>query len=231
MSAKTLPSENSTLGEWVFERILDMIYNGELPPGSALNEVTLAARFEVSRGPIREAVRRLQGVQLVTREPFAKARVVKLSTRAIADLYEMREALEGYACRLATERMSDQEIAELIAALEAARQDYIRDGQQQPLSQFDFHFSIIRGSANERLFSTLYGDLYHLLRMMRRIKGHVPQRKHNAYKEHWQIVRAIKARDADLAESLMRAHIRSAATHTVTDEPTESQTLLKITPK
>ncbi|MBS7543829.1 GntR family transcriptional regulator [Ancylobacter oerskovii] len=208
-------SEASTLGERVFEQMLDMIYRGDLAPGSVVNEAALAVRFQVSRGPIREAVRRLQGIQLVTREPFAKARVVKLSRQALADLYEMREALEGYACRLVTERMSDQDLAELIAALETARQDYLRDGQPESLSDFDFHSRIIRASGNARLISTLYGDLYHLLRMMRRIKGHVPQRKHDAYSEHWQIIRAIKARDADLAESLMRAHIRRAAAHTM----------------
>ena len=109
-----------TLGEEIFGRILDLIYSTELAPGMVVNESVLATRFGVSRGPVREAIRRLQGIQLVSREPFLRARVVSLSAQAILELFQMREALEGYACRLAAQRMSEAEIDALIADLEAA---------------------------------------------------------------------------------------------------------------
>ncbi|MBL8587969.1 MAG: GntR family transcriptional regulator, partial [Methylobacteriaceae bacterium] len=110
-----------TLGEEVFQSILDLIYACELAPGMVVNEAALALRFGVSRGPVREAIRRLQGVQLVTREPFMRARVVSLSRRAVAELFQMREALEGYACRLAAESMSEADVDALIGELEQAR--------------------------------------------------------------------------------------------------------------
>jgi DNA-binding GntR family transcriptional regulator len=201
------------LSERVFGQMLDAIYQGRLPPGSIINEVTLAQEFGVSRGPVREAVRRLQGIQLVTREPYVKARVVALSGQSALELFQMRMALEGVACNLATRRMSDAEIAALSSELERDRQLQL-DGNRTDMPRvFDFHERIVHASGNQRIINALCGDLYHLLRIYRRHSGTVLERKHDAYAEHWQILRAIKARDADLAESLMRSHIGRAAQH------------------
>jgi DNA-binding GntR family transcriptional regulator len=209
-------ADSGTLGERVFEAILDLIYTGELAPGSRLNEAALALRFGVSRGPVREAIRRLQGTRLVTREPFVKARVVQPTRGDTQNLFEIREALEGYACRLASQRMSDADLQSLASELERERRAYAAGGVPESIANFDFHERIALASGNERLQSTLFGDLYHLLRLTRRLAGHVPTRKDAAYVEHWEIVRALQARDADLSESLMRRHIRGAATHIIT---------------
>lgn len=204
-----------TLGDEIFGRILDLIYNCELEPGMVVNESVLAARFGVSRGPVREAIRRLQGIQLVSREPFMRARVVSLSPQAILELFQMREALEGYACRLATQQMTDEEVEALLADLESAHAGATpRDG-----TRFDFHERVVRGSRNSRIIDSLCGDLYHLLRIYRRISGAVPERKELAFAEHWQILRAIKARDAALAESLMRSHVERAGRHVLAQVP------------
>lgn len=212
-----------TLGDEVFERMLELIYACQLPPGAVINESALASRFGVRRGPVREAMRRLQGIQLVSREPYFKARVVMLSPEAIVELFQMREVLEGFACRLAAERMSDAEIAKLAADLEAAR----RKALNEPVSvdhaqRFDFHECIVRASRNNRIIDALCGDLYHLLGICRRQSGGVPERKGAAYAEHWQILGAIKNRDGDLAESLMRSHIGRAAQHILDHMAAES---------
>lgn len=205
---------SETLGDEVFSRILELIYSTELAPGMVVNELALASAFGVSRGPIREAIRRLQGIQLVSREPYMRARVVSLSTEAILQLFQMREALEGYACRLAAKHMSDEAIAALIADLEEAHRL-----SAPPERRFDFHERIVRGSGNDRIIDTLCGDLYHLLRIYRRISGAVPERKELAFAEHWQILRAVKMRDADLAESLMRSHVERAGRHVLDQVP------------
>jgi DNA-binding GntR family transcriptional regulator len=205
---------SETRGDEVFNRILELIYSAELAPGMVVNELALANRFGVSRGPIREAIRRLQGIQLVSREPYMRARVVSLSTEGILQLFQMREALEGYACRLAARGMSDEDIAALIADFEA-------DHRCPPTGEkrFDFHERIVRASGNRRIIDTLCGDLYHLLRIYRRISGAVPERKELAYAEHWQILRALKMRDGDLAESLMRSHVERAGLHVLNQVP------------
>lgn len=203
------------LADVVFDRVLDAIYQGRLAPGSVINEVALAQEFGVSRGPVREAVRRLQGIQLVTREPYIKARVVTLSAESALELFQMRMALEGVACNLATRRMSDEEITQLLVELEQDRQRRLAaasSGAPAP-RVFDFHERIVLASGNTRIINALCGDLYHLLRVYRRHSGTVLERKDDAYAEHWQILRAIRARDAELAESLMRSHIERAAQH------------------
>lgn len=94
--------------------MLGRIYSGGMPPGAVINEVVNAREFGVSRGSVLEAVWRLQGIQIVTREPYLKARVVELSAESALELFQTRMVLEGVACYLATERMSDEEIDQLL---------------------------------------------------------------------------------------------------------------------
>jgi DNA-binding GntR family transcriptional regulator len=201
-------ARQDTRGDWVFDRVLGLILEGELAPGAVVNESALALRFGVSRGPVREAIRRLQGIQLVTREAFQRARVLTLSPEALVDLFQIREALEGYACRLAAARLSEAEIGAILRDLERAA-----DRTGNPASRFDFHERIVRASGNKRIISALCGDLYYLIRIYRRLSGTLGHRHESALQEHWQIARALNARDGLLAESLMRAHIERAGRH------------------
>lgn len=214
-------SESLPLAETVFEVLLQRIYQGQLAPGAVINEAALADEFRTSRGPVREAVRRLQGIRLVTREPYVRARVVELTVETARELFEMRMALEGMACRLAAERMSEDAVQALLAGLEHERHEVLRRGRgaAAPPKSFDFHERIVAGCGNSMIQAALAGDLYHLLRIYRRRSGAVPERKNTAYAEHWQIVRAIRARDGELAESLMRAHVGRAAEHLFSQLP------------
>lgn len=216
---------NTPLAESVFAELLARIYDGRLPPGSAINEAGVALEFGVSRGPVREAVRRLQGIQLVTREPYLRARVVTLTQNEARELFEMRMALEGMACRLATERMADGELRALAHELEGDRQRRLgaRGARGSAGKAFDFHERVVFASRNQRIVDALCGDLYHLLRIYRRRAGAVPERQGQPYAEHWQIVRAMRARDADLAESLMRSHVARAAGHLFANLPQQGQ--------
>lgn len=206
---------DAPLTDVVYQRMLDGIYAGWLPPGSVINEVELAKVFGVSRGPVREAVRRLQGIQIVTREPYLKARVVTMSAESALELFQMRMGLESVACYLATQRMTEAAIDQLVRDMEAHHESWRKsrtatDGGER---HFDLHERIVRASGNSRIIAALCEDLYHLLRIYRRHSGSVLERKDDAYEEHWQIVRAIRSRDARLAASLMRSHIERAANH------------------
>jgi DNA-binding GntR family transcriptional regulator len=201
------------LAEAMFTRLLTQIYNGELAAGAVLNESALADRYGVSRGPVREAIRRLQGFQLVTREPYQRARVVELTPGLIRQLFEVRMALEGMACNLAARRMPKDDLRRIGDELEAFRARNLAGNGRAPAQDekvFDFHESIVRGCGNARITEMLCGDLYHLLRIYRRRSGDMPARRGQAFQEHWQILRALQARDGELAESLMRAHIGRA---------------------
>jgi DNA-binding GntR family transcriptional regulator len=217
--AELLPANGSVadepLAESIFRRLLAQIYDGSLVAGALLNEASLAEEYHVSRGPVREAMRRLQGFQLVTREPYQRARVVSLTGDFVKQLFEVRMALEGVACNLAAQRMKAEDLQRIGEELEQYRtRTVIPKARSRPSVQevvFDFHERVVRACGNERIVAMLCGDMYHLLRIYRKRSGAVPERRNQAYQEHWQILRALQARDGPLAESLMRTHISRAA--------------------
>lgn len=195
-------SDLSALSEVAFSAIVDLIFTGKLLPGAVVNEANLAKQFGMSRGPVREAVRRLQGRKLVTRESFHRARVIELGLAQMVEIFQLREALEAMSCRLATQVMTDEALDRIVSRLETNSAPFG--------TEFDFHTEIAESCGNARIRDLLCNELYYLVRLYRRRSGTQPGRHAEARREHWQIARAMRARDADLAESLMRVHIRSA---------------------
>jgi DNA-binding GntR family transcriptional regulator len=209
-------AEKPTLAEKVFSELTIAIERGELPPGTKLSEQMLVERFGGSRAPMREAIQKLEARNLVARIPHAGARVVSLTLDELKDIYEVRLELEGMACRLAAQRMSDAEIAELQGLLQAhAASIAAEQGQSyyQSAGDLDFHYRIIKGSQNSRLHQMLCGDLYHIVRMYRYQTSTGHKRPGQALQEHQRIVEAIANRDAELAELLMRRHIQASLTN------------------
>src|SRR5690242_5459892 len=148
--------DTETLSENVFRRIQAAIVKGEIAPGSKISEPELARTYGISRGPLREAIHRLEGQRLLVRVPHVGARVVSLNHAELLELYEIRESLEGMACRLAAERMSVEEIDELRRVLETHERDAAFQagvGYYQQEGDFDFHYRIIQGSGNRTLRS------------------------------------------------------------------------------
>ena len=216
MSVKNLLDDKvqaQSLVDVVAQRIEAAIISGQLEPGSKLSEQGLAASLGVSRGPLREAIRRLEGRKLLERTPNIGVRVAALSLRDLNEILQVREALEGLACGLAATNMSDAEIAELEALLDAhEKQKSVQEGAgyYQESKDFDFHFRIVTGSGNERLAQMLTGDLYYLLRVYRYKSSTKPGRAVEALEEHRRIVAALAARDPVAAEAAMRNHLRHA---------------------
>lgn len=206
-------SEGYTLSEQVFRTIQAAIVTGKIEPGSKISEPELARTYGISRGPLREAIHRLEGQRLLVRVPHVGARVVSLSHKELIELYEIRESLEGLACRLAAERMTEQEVSELREILDtherdAAFQAGIDYFQQE--GDYDFHYKIIRGSRNQMLANLLTEELYQLVRMYRLQYSATPNRPQQAFKEHHRILDAIAEGDGELAELLMRRHIATS---------------------
>ena len=211
-----------TLSDQVRQKLIDSIVSGELAQGSKISEAELAQRYGISRGPLREAIRQLEGLGLVERRAHIGARVVKLSKQELIDIYAVRESLEGMACRLAAQHMSDAEIEELDRLLQQHEQQVLQDhAYYQAAGDFDFHYRIIHGSKNRRLIGLLTGELYHLIRMYRFQSAQISSRPQQALSDHRHIVDAIKQRDAELAELLMRRHI-SAARRSIEDHYLET---------
>lgn len=202
-----------TLADQVFNRVVEAIVVGDIEAGSAISENDIALRFGVSRGPAREAIFRLEAKGLATRAAHFGARVVDLTLEDLRGLFEIREALEGMACRLAAERISDDEIAGLERNLEQhSAQPEVASGQSyyQPGGDQDFHFGIAMASHNQRLLRSLSGDLYDVMRLYRFRSSLTPGRTREALNEHRAILDALRQRDPAKAEDAMRRHIRSS---------------------
>jgi DNA-binding GntR family transcriptional regulator len=202
-----------SLVDEIVERIETAIIDGDLKPGDKFREETLARSLGVSRGPLREAVRRLEGRKLLQRKTNIGVSVTALSPKDLCEVLQMREVLEGLACSLAVKNMSDHELRDLSELLEQHEQQRsVRDGVRyyQESKDFDFHFRIVKGSQNARLIQLLCEDLYYLLRVFRYKSSTEPGRAKQALKEHKDIVAALMRRDPEEAESKMRLHIRNA---------------------
>ncbi len=189
------------------------ILTGELAPGEKLSEPAIARQFGASRAPVREAIRRLQERGLVTHVANQGARVSRPSASEFLALLDVREAMEGMAARLAATNMSEAEIA----ALERLVTGHAGEIERSPLKAYlqddpdsDFHMKIAQGSGNPILTELLCEQFYPRLRLCRRMHRTVPGRGKAAWREHLRITEAIAQRDEELAEILMRRHVRAA---------------------
>jgi DNA-binding GntR family transcriptional regulator len=198
-----------TLAEQLYRRLMAVILLGELASGAKLSEPALARQYGVSRGPLREALHRLQERKLITRSPNQGPRVVKPSVEALAELFAVREALEGMAARLAALHATEADIAQLrtIVSDATARHNRVEalPAESRDPGDHDFHAAIARCGRNTMLIDLLCIELYPLLRLYRAM---LPRpAAHRATIEHEHIVTAIEDHDPDLAEMLMRRHI------------------------
>jgi len=213
ISKTSKPSEVKTLSEQVFNDLKDAIISGDLEQGTKVTEDSLAKQYGISRGPLREALRRLEAIRLLVRVPHAGMHVVTLTSEIMEEIYTVREALEGMSARLATQRMSDEDIESLSLLLD--KHQFAIDQSKgknylQREGDLDFHYRIAQASQNQWLIDLLSSELYQLLRMCRRRSGQTPERPIKAIQEHRRIVEAIQMRDPELAEILMRRHISGA---------------------
>ena len=199
----------TTAADQVFVDLRRAIVEGDIEQGSKISEPELAKRFGVSRATLRDALNRLEACNLVERKANVGCRVVALTPERLIEVYQVRAALEGLACRLAAENMADEEIASLkgllnkhlneqqilkanpitkkrvtwisiIALLKALKRAFIQLVIQRPIP-VDPHVSVQMGMTGPRVSK--------------------------AFDEHLAIINAIDNRDGELAELLMKRHI------------------------
>ena len=189
------------------EQIEEMIAVGVFKPGQHLDETELAARFGVSRTPIRETLIQLSSMGLVVIRPRRGAIVAELGPQQLVEMFEVMSELESTCGRLAARRMTPEEQRALLAAHEACQaamrahepDDYYYKNEV-------FHEAIYAGSHNQFLIEQTR-NLYRRLRPYRRLQLRVRDRLANSYREHEGVVQAIVSGDGDLAARLLREHV------------------------
>ena len=200
------PSRSS--GSDAYELLLAGIENGELTAGTRLRETELAQRFSLSRTPIREALKRLEQQGLITHEPHHGVVVTSLNYGQIAELYLLREVLEGTAARLAAQHASDIEIGLLQEMVEKDRA-LAEEPARLAKTNRAFHQQV-RDAGRNSFLSQALENLRLSLALLSGTTLRAPGRGTASVQDHAQIVASIAARDPDGAEAAARQHIRNA---------------------
>ncbi len=191
-----------------YDRLLADIEDGGLPPGTRLRETELAERLALSRTPVREALKRLELQGLVVHEPHHGAVVASLDYGQVAELYLVREVLEGTAARLAAQHATMVEIDVLQRMVE---QDGALLEQPRRLAQTNRQFhQQIRDTARNRYVGAALETLRMSLALLAGTTLGAPGRAATSVAEHAAIVACMAARDPDGAERAARQHILNA---------------------
>lgn len=194
--------------DFVREKVREGIRGGRYQPGERIRENELADWLNVSRTPVREALRRLESEGLLTFVSWRGVVVTELDRTQVGELYAMREILEGAAARLAARHISDVELDVLDQLLSAA--DTVTDDPAElaDLNQ-QFH-ETIQAAAHNRYLTESLEQHRNALALLRGTTYAVEERAQQAAREHRAIVKAIRERDPDRAETAARKHIAAA---------------------
>jgi DNA-binding GntR family transcriptional regulator len=196
---------SSSLSEDVYWQLRREIVRGELRPNQPLAEIEIAERLNVSRTPVRESMQRLaaDGLVISRRRRWL---VYEHSKKEIEEIYEMRLALEGYAARLASQRITDAEAEKLARLGESAAAGQLTERVEH---NEIFHNQLIAIAGNERLASTLaHNRNFACNRQVASL--YTPDDLAVSQGQHTRLAGAVLARDGDAAERTAREHIQSA---------------------
>lgn len=196
-----------------YEAIRDMIVDGVFAPGDRLSEEALSAEIGVSRTPVREALRRLEGDYFVSIRANRGARVLGWEAGDVDDLFQLRAIIEGFAARCAADRATAEEIAAMraeIAAINKALTGRARPDIDLFLSANSRFHSLLSGAAKNTRLSEIIKSLVAQAVVFRTAKRFSIEDLQRSNFHHREMLDAIEARDGALAETIMRTHILAA---------------------
>jgi DNA-binding GntR family transcriptional regulator len=203
--------------EVAYRRILERIVSLEMPPGSVVNEAKLREDLGIGRTPIREALQRLARENLVRSIPHRGTFVTDVNITDLARITEVRVVLEAHAARLAAEKLSTADRAAIEGVLDLVAGMVTDQRELMRLDQLT-HRTVYRAARNPFLEATLERYFNLSLRLWYLVLDR-EVRLREAVDEHVELLRAILAGDADLAETIMRKHVtgfeREIRTHLV----------------
>lgn len=207
--SSVLPDESvyASRAEFVYETIRAEIHAGHLKPGHRVREVELAERLNVSRTPIREAIRRLVENGLLAYNSLGGLSIATLDRAQVGELYALRGVLEGTAAAFAAQHASQPDIERMFELVEAGGQATTAAEAAQLNTMLH---EAIHGACHNRYLMDLQTRFSDWLALLPGTtfaqEGRIPE----AYEEHRAIIEAIAARDAETAARLAREHINQA---------------------
>jgi DNA-binding GntR family transcriptional regulator len=195
------------LSERLREAIEEEVATGRLRPGTRLDEIELAARYGVSRTPIREALNVLAGEGLVEIRPRRGAVVAQATPQRLVEMFEVMAELEAMCARLAARRLRDDDLSAMDAALARCENAALqRDPDAYFYANEAFHGALYAASHNDFLVEQTLA-LQRKLRPYRRLQLRVRNRMQHSLSEHAEILAALRLGDADQAMAATQRHV------------------------
>jgi len=218
------PPAHGAKVSFIVERLREDILAGSMAPGSRLVECDLTARFAVSRGPVREALRRLAAEGLIDHWPNRGALVRRLSARDISEFFQIRVEVEALAARLAAESDDADARKRFATAIRPILTDEPRRLPEYLGENAAFHEALMALAGNRQLRDLAVR--LHLPLIMAQVADILTADVlSESVREHREIAAAILKRDAEAAANLMRAHLERAAALALTRRDASGDTV------
>ena len=199
--------QSGSLREKAYSHIRRAILDGKLAPGQPLSVQDLAAELRISRTPVREALAVLHAEELVEVFPSRGTFVARSSIEDMRHLFELRQALEGMAARLAARRRTRADLDRLYALADYPTRTHCDEPVESAAAGARFHMAIAEAARNPRISRALEEIAEQTIRLL--LIGHrIPGRPDTASEEHRQVVEALDEGNEELAEKRMRTHLR-----------------------
>lgn len=208
----------------VADSLRGLILRGQYPAGSRLGEAELAAALGVSRTPVREALRLLASEGLVELTRHKGARVMAWSAAELEEVFALRAQVEGLAVRRAAERITEADLDEL-ERLATAHAEATATGDSRDLDRVyelnsRFHGAVVRVAAVGTTLTTVVGSLVHSVVLHRTLHTFDDVAMTRSSRHHLEIVAAMRNRDPEWAECVMRGHLLAARAALLGPRPT-----------
>ena len=197
----------NSLHDEVAAQLRERIFSGELMPGTFLDEVQLAEQMNISRTPLREALKVLTHEGLLRHEPRRGCFVNEVTEQDLDEIFPVIALLEGRCAFEAAQNATDADLE----ALEDLHQKLSRHAKAKRINEyyatnFAIHEAIIALAGN-RWLAGVIGDLRKIVKLARLQQLHAPGRLEQSLSEHLAVFAALKARDAEGADAAMRTHL------------------------
>lgn len=196
----------------VFDRLENDILTGVYKKGDIITETEVSNALNVSRTPVREAIRRLEQEDLLKEMPKGHI-VVGISPNDILDIYDIRIKIEGDVCKRCAENITDEELSKMREAVEL-QEFYTDKNYADKLKGTDsvFHDLIYKNSGSD-IYQSILSTLHKKVQLCRKTSFSGSDRAKQAVIEHREILTAIENRNGELAKQLMIKHITNAKTN------------------
>lgn len=194
----------------VFQKIREDILSGKYKEHEELKEVAIGEELGVSRTPVREAFRQLELEGLIRMVPNKGAYVTGITAKDVKDIYMIRSLLEGLCARMATEKITEEQLEEMEENIYLA-QFHADKGHMEQMAELDNRFhDILYAACDSKMLEHLLKDFHEYVLRIRQKTLSTSSRGRASNDEHRQIMEAIKEKDARKAEELANRHIINA---------------------